>query len=139
MEGGATALYLHSLSTDSGQILDKTQGGTSPYWSTDGRWILFSAAGELKMLDLTRGSIRVIAQESSTAGVQRGPSGFILLGDFGGPIRAASSPTDGLRPVTRLNRSRREVAHMFPRLLPDGEHFNHLARSEVPSESAVYV
>jgi hypothetical protein len=42
-----------------------------------------------------------------------------------------------LTAVTKADKP--EVAHVFPRFLPDGNHFLYLARNETPGDSAVYV
>lgn len=139
-KGGATALYLHSLEAGTGQVLTGTGGAVVPYWSADGKAILFTVADELKKLDLTSGaSPIVIARASSAGGVDSSRGGVLLLGSFSGPISAGSVSGGPFRTITTLDRSHFELAHSFPKFLPDNKHFLYVARSAVPSESSIYV
>jgi dipeptidyl aminopeptidase/acylaminoacyl peptidase len=101
---------------------------------------LFTVAGELKKLDVASGaSPAVVARADSGAGADCNRDGVVLLGSFTGALQAGSASGGPFRTATALDRQRLEVAHSFPKFLPDGKHFLYLARSEVPHESAIFV
>ena len=135
---GDTAIYLHNIESGTGGILPGTAGGGFAYWSQDGKSILFATADQLKRFDLASAEPVVVARGAHTGfGADSNRNGVIILGTYPGPVRRLSASGGELEPVTVLDKSHR--GHVFPRFLPDGNHFVYLARSETPNDSAIYV
>lgn len=88
---GGTALYMHSLTSGSGAILPGTAGGALPFWSADGKALLFISAGQLKRLDLGSANPVSVTRAYSIFGVDWNRN-TILLGTFPGPIKLVPAP-----------------------------------------------
>jgi eukaryotic-like serine/threonine-protein kinase len=58
---------------------------------------------------------------------------------FGAPLHRVSASGGEPSPVTALDPSRHENAHLFPQFLPDGRHFLFLARSFQTQNSGIYL
>ena len=64
---GTPRLWLRPLDTTTPQLLDGTDGASSPFWSPDGRWIAFFAGGKLKRVAATGRDVQVLC-DSGTGG-----------------------------------------------------------------------
>ena len=64
--------------------------------------------------------------------------GVILFSGFGSSIRRVPATGGDPVPVTTLDASRRELAHIAPVFLPDGRRFLYVAVSENRDQSAIY-
>jgi len=132
------AIYVHNLESGAGEILAGTAGGRFPYWTPDGKSLIFSKASRSFRVDLANGGESVsIAPTDTSFGVDVNRDGVILFAGNPGPVRRLSPSGGGLTAVTTVDKP--EVAHVFPRFFPDGNHFLYLARNETPGDSAIYV
>jgi serine/threonine protein kinase/Tol biopolymer transport system component len=112
----------------------------TPFWAADSRRLAFFR-GELKTIDVTGGPAIAVATPSFRL---QGTGSWnqddvILFSPWTSPVlwkvpAAGGSPT----PVTELDQSRHETAHVMPWFLPDGRHFLYLALSGV-GKTGVYV
>ncbi len=59
--GDTTALFRRDLATLEPSLVAGTEGGTSPFFSPDGRWLGFVANGELKRISMAGGPAETIA------------------------------------------------------------------------------
>ena len=98
-----------------------TDGGASPFFSPDGRWIGFFADGKLKKIAASGGAPSIVADAPAPGGAAWGPDGRIafaglpagglsLVSDQGGPVTALTTPQV----------ERGEVRHLSPSWLPGG-------------------
>ncbi len=135
--GQRDALYIRRLSDLEARPLNGTDtpanGGDAqqqPFFSPDGRFVAYFSGAEsaLKRVPVAGGPVErlatlptripggtwqgdvILVASAGTKGIQRLPAS-------GGP----------LTPVTTLDQSRGEGAHLWPQFLPDGEHFIYLA------------
>jgi eukaryotic-like serine/threonine-protein kinase len=111
-----------------------------PFFSPDGRYVAFFSGAEslLKRVPVDGGPVERLAS------VPTQNCGGSWHGDV---ILVASQGTDGVvrlpagggepTPVTRLDTTRNDFAHLWPQFLPDGKRFIYLART--PTESSVFV
>src|SRR5207249_1350117 len=130
---GAGALWVRSLNTLVPQRLLETESGWNPpFWSPDGKWIGFFAEGKLKKIQSGGGPPEIICSAPQAAGGTWNRDDVILFtpdvfhAEKAGIFRVAArggEPT----PVTKVDSSRHEVAHVWPDFLPDGQHFLYLA------------
>ena len=104
-----------------------TDGGVSPFFSPDGRWVGFFADGKLKKVPLEGGPPITLCAIKEPRGTSYGAgswgangtivfmpsyfSGLRLISASGGEPRALTTPD-----------ARRLESHNFPQILPDGEH-----------------
>ena len=98
---------------------------TDPFVSPDGQWVgFFDGTTALKKVAITGGPAELVTRlDSPERGATWAADGTIIIG--------TSAPTIGLRRVnadggapavlTRLDRTRGEIAHLWPELLPGGD------------------
>jgi len=110
-----------------------------PFFSPDGRFVAFfsEVEGTLKRVPLAGGPVERLATlpTANISGTWHGD--VILVASTGtrGVQRVAASG-GALTPVTTLDQSRGETAHLWPQFLPDGQRFLYLATG---AEPAIYV
>ncbi len=150
-EGRSSLLWARRLDSLTSQVL---ADGHYPFWLADSRWVAFSSQGKLKKTDLS-GAAPITLCDIVGGGLRGGTSnrdGVILFASGGGgegegpgpgnrPVQISQVPAAGgpSKPVTTLDVSRREVAHVWPQFLPDGRRFLYLALSSQPENTGVYV
>ena len=117
----ACALYVRPVDRLDATRLPGTDGGASPFFSPDGRWIGFFADGKLKKIAASGGAPSIVADAPAPGGAAWGPDGRIafaglpsgglsLVSDQGGPVTALTTPQV----------ERGEVRHLSPSWLPGG-------------------
>jgi serine/threonine protein kinase len=119
--GPGSRLMLRSLNTLSAQELPGTEGGYSPFWSPDGHWVAFFAAGHLKKLSQEVGQPVTITDIDGFAGVSAGTwsrDGIILYSpNYLSALLQV--PAAGGKPIV----AGKFGAARVPWSLPDGKHF----------------
>jgi Tol biopolymer transport system component/tRNA A-37 threonylcarbamoyl transferase component Bud32 len=148
---GTTRMWLRALDTVEVRPLMGTESGnTLPppvFWSPDSKYIAFSstpgpfAPGQLKKLDITGGPPTVICNISGAVpGGSWSKEGVIIFGPNGGPgLFQVSAGGGEPKPLTIVDRQKKEMAHRTPQFLPDGLHFLYLRASNDPKRQGVYV
>jgi serine/threonine protein kinase len=139
--GAQSGLWIHDVDTLEWRKLAGTEGGGSPTWSPDSRFLAFSVRNELKKIDVTGGPPQTLCTIPSAIGSGAwNKDGVILFGTRGGggPLRRVSSAGGVPVEVTALDRTKGENAHSLPSFLPDGKHFLYL-RATGPGTGGIYV
>ena len=134
-----TQLWVRSLDSLEAQMIDQTDGAYGPFWSSDSRFVGFVANGMLKKVNPDGGGPQTLAKAYSDTGGSWNEDGVVLFnGDATGLYRISE---DGgtAEPVSILDTSREETAHVLPQFLPNGEHFLYLAQSRNPEYTGIYV
>jgi eukaryotic-like serine/threonine-protein kinase len=125
---GLLSLYVRDVESVELRLLPGTAPANQPFWSPDGRLLAFFGEGRLKKVDVSGGSIQVMANVELPQGGTWNADDVILYGNDGGPLFQVSAAGGQPRPLTTLDQSHRETAHLHPQFLPDGRHFLYLAR-----------
>jgi serine/threonine protein kinase/Tol biopolymer transport system component len=139
--GGAQTIWIRSFDSLTARMLPGTDGGFIPFWSADSRYVGFIAGGKLKKIDISGGPPLVLTDAPSanlTGGGTWNRDGVIVFSRSGGLFQvsaAGGEPT----PITKVDESRGEAAHVMPRFLPDGRHFLYLVRSGKPEITGIYL
>ena len=112
-----------------------------PFWSPDGRFVAFDAGGTLKKLDLSGGLPQILCDLPSVAvGGSWNRDGDIIVGNAAGGLLHVRETGGAASPITALDPSRKEEAHLLPSFLPDGRHFVYLRISPgTPEAGGTYV
>ncbi|MBI3050332.1 MAG: serine/threonine-protein kinase [Acidobacteria bacterium] len=121
IQQGRAQLYIRVLDGIEVRALQGTDGAIAPFFSPDGQWIAFFAQGKLKKIAVSGGAIQILCDAPGVAGRSGtwAPDDIIYfpLADVSGIWKVPASggtPTE----VTTLNRSRGEVSHRAPQVLP---------------------
>ncbi|HEY7369092.1 MAG TPA: protein kinase, partial [Thermoanaerobaculia bacterium] len=137
---GRPLLWLRPLDAIESRELPGTDDGFDPFFSADGRSMGFFRGGQLQRLELAGGPPRVLAPAiDSRGGTWSGKGRIVYAPSSRGAL--ASVAAEGGRPETAsaLDDTRREISHLRPQFLPDGEHFLFLARSADPEKSSLKI
>ena len=137
---GRHLLWVQSLSGQSAQSLDGTEGASFPFWSPDSRSIGFFSHKKLERIAAAGGPPQTIAFAPFGRGGSWGRGGVILFApDQAGPVFTVAESGGTPRAVTKLDESLKQVADHWPQFLPDGRHFLFLAASASDELSGTYV
>jgi eukaryotic-like serine/threonine-protein kinase len=136
--GGRTIVWIRSLDSEEARSLTGTEGATSPFWSPDSRFVAFQSGGKLRKIEAAGGPAQTLCDAATISGGFWTPDNRILFGSLG-PMQLVSAAGGAPTPLTSLDRSRNELVHGAPAMLPDGHHFLY-ERFSIPMEnSGVYV
>ena len=138
--GGRMMLWVRALDSLEARPLAGTDRATYPFWSPDSLSVGFLVPNKLKVVEISGGPPRDIADVVVGRGGAWSPEGVILFCPRPIGILYQISPAGGApTPVTSLDESRAEIAHAFPQFLPDGRQFLYLAASYRPGQSSIRV
>jgi Tol biopolymer transport system component len=121
---GTSSLWVRGMDSFKPRPLPGTDSATQPFWSPDNRSLAFFADGKLKKIAVGGGDPEVLCDVRSARGGTWNRDGVILFAPTSnGPL--FTIPARGGEPaaVTRLDSTKHETAHRFPRFLPDGRHY----------------
>jgi Tol biopolymer transport system component len=113
----------------------------SPFWSPDGRFVVFDSGGKLNKLDVTGGLPQTLSEfPTLSVGGSWNLQGDIIVGNVAGGLLRVRETGGKASPVTALDPSRKEEFHLLPTFLPDGRHFVYLRVAPgSPDNGGVYV
>jgi len=123
MRGGQQQLFVRPLDALEAVPLASTEDALCPFFSPDGQWVAFWAAGALKKAPVAGGpAITVTDVPAPIMSASWGDGGAIVFsGSAGGIWRVSAARGGKPEPITKLDTERREINHRFPQLLPGGE------------------
>jgi Tol biopolymer transport system component len=139
-DGGQDLLWIRPVDALAPHAIPGTDGAQLPFWSPDGRSVAFFAQGKLKRVDLSGGPVQTICEANDPRGGAWGPDGTILVAPESSlPLQRV--PATGGTPVslTKLDPSRMELSHRWPKFLPDGRHYLCFTSCGNPSNLAIAV
>src|SRR5437867_399088 len=119
--GAKPTLWVRSLEQVRARELAGTEDAQDPFWSPDGRWIGFFAAGKVKKIPAAGGPVQVVAETGTDfRGGTWGSEDTILFVSGIGEILRVNSAGGKTTPVTILNASHNVATNRTPHFLPDG-------------------
>ena len=139
--GGTRQLFVWSMASMTARAVPDTDGAIEPFFSYDGQWVGFVAAGKLKKVSVSGGAPQTICAATGRLGASWGPDDTILFTPSitEGIWRVAATGGTPTR-VTTPDRSRGEKSHRFAEWLPGANAFifyTHLI--EMPSLDAARI
>lgn len=118
---GTTQLYVRPLDKLESAPVPDTTGATAPFFSPDGRWIGYFAAGKLMKVSVSGGVPVALCDVSNPLGADWGPDDTIIFAPRLNSGIWRISASGGLpRQLTTLDAARGENSHRWPSFLPGG-------------------
>ncbi|MEX1244859.1 MAG: protein kinase [Thermoanaerobaculia bacterium] len=119
---GAQRLFRRPVGGTRAEPIQGSEGASRPFISPDGQWVGFIFRNELRKVPLAGGTAVLVCHlPPSTAAESWGADGRIVATFGNNTGLYAVSDTGGLpQPLTKLDASRGEHAHLYPQILPGG-------------------
>ena len=138
---GRSLLWIRSLDALEWRPLPGTESVIGqPFWSPDSRFLAFGADNKLKKIEVSGGLPQVLCDGIPLVlGGAWTRDGVIIFGSATGGLSRVSAAGGIPTPLTALDYTRQENAHMLPFLLPDDRHFIYLRRSRRPENTGIYL
>jgi eukaryotic-like serine/threonine-protein kinase len=137
-EDGGPQLWIRPLATLDARAVAGTEGGRSPFWSPDGRWLGFFAGGKLKKVEVAGGVPVTLCDAPNGMSAAWSSEGVILFSQISPFSQRTSAPgSQGIRmipdtggmPSAITTVAEGERGHSRPFFLPDNRHFLYSAGS----------
>ena len=136
-----TRLWIRDLDEVESRVLPGTEGASSPFWSSDNKFIAFSVGNKLFKIDPAGGPPQTLTTSDNTIGTGSWASEDVVL--FGhrttGPLLKVTGAGGVPSPVTHLDKERGEISHAFPSFLADGRQFIYLVNGSRPETTGIYL
>ena len=135
---GKLMLRLRDLDSNEVRPLPGTETAETPFWSPDGRFLVFFSRAKLRRIELSTGSVEVLGDAELGRGGTWGSRGDILFTPKSiGPIHRISASGGQSEPVTRLEPG--EAMHRWPYMLADGRRFLMFVKTDKAESTGIYL
>lgn len=120
--GGTSQLYLRHVDRLEATPLKGTDDALYPFFSPDGQWVAFFAAGKLKKVSVLSGTLVTLCEAPASRGGTWAHDDFIIFAptSTSGLVRV-SAAGGAPEPFTKLGSSRGDGSHRWPQVLPGGK------------------
>jgi eukaryotic-like serine/threonine-protein kinase len=124
-EGSVRALQLRALDSPVIRKLEGTESASGPFWSSDGRWIGYSAGGKLWKVSSSGGGVpQPLCDVALSGAIGSWNANTILFADRSGGREQIYRVADSGGSAVQLKPLKaNEWRHSWPLLLPDGRHY----------------
>ncbi len=119
-QGGTQELYLRAMDSLEAKPIPGTEGAGNPFFSPDGQWVGFFAAGKLKKVSVSGGGALTLGDTAFPRGGSWGSQGMIAFSPAGvGVLQQVSDSGGAPKPLTRFEKG--DLSHRWPEFLPGGK------------------
>ena len=115
---GGSQIYLHRFDQSGWTPIAGTEGGASPAFSPDGRWLAFFARGKVKKVSLSGGTPLAICDSGTSYGLAWGTDDVIWFGSAAGLMKV---PASGGKTQVGVATQSGQLSLRRPQLLPGGK------------------
>jgi eukaryotic-like serine/threonine-protein kinase len=120
--GDTRQIYVRPLDQYDARPIVGTEGAQMPFFSPDARWVGFFASGKLQKVSLAGGLPVTLCDAPNGRGADWGSDDSIIFApDSTTGLFQVSSAGGAPRAVTTLDRTKGEVSHRAPQILPGGK------------------
>jgi DNA-binding winged helix-turn-helix (wHTH) protein/Tol biopolymer transport system component len=117
------SVYTRTLEQFEAQAVAGTEDASAPFFSPDGSRVGFFAGGELRTVPVSGGAPIVLCTARVALGGSWAPDDQIVYsGAHGLGLFEVAAAGGSPRDLTTPDRSRDELSHRWPQVLPDGDH-----------------
>ena len=121
-QGSQTRLFIRKLDQLQAAPLAGTEGAAYPFFSPDGQWLAFFAAGKLKKVSVTGGAaVNLCDAESGRGGTWTDDDTIVFSPTSGGNNTLLRVPAAGGTPAAFGALSQGATTQRWPQALPDGK------------------
>ncbi len=133
-----TQVFIRNLATPNAVRVAGTEGGSFPFWSPDGQYLGFLAAGMLKKVIPGAAPVDICTVDPNTTfGGSWSKDGVIILGGVPN-LRRVPAGGGKAEPLVLKDDPVKAVASLLPQFLPDGRHFLYLSYGTQGQQMALY-
>jgi Tol biopolymer transport system component len=119
---GISQLYLRRVDRLEATPLRGTENGLLPFFSPDGQWVAFFAAGKLRKVSVLGGTPVTLCEAPAGFGGTWAPDNSIIFTPtMGSGLMRVSAAGGTPEPFTKLDSSKGERSHRLPQVLPGGK------------------
>jgi eukaryotic-like serine/threonine-protein kinase len=116
-------LWLRPVAGVISRPIPGTEDGKFPFWSPDGRFVGFFAAGKLKKVAVAGGPPVVLCDGDSFGGTWNRDNIILFTPVSNGVLQRVSGAGGVPVPASAFDKAHGETSHRWPHFLPDGRHF----------------
>ena len=116
---GVQQLYERRIDQFAGAPIRGTEGARHPFFSPNGEWVAFFAAGTLKKVPLAGGPPESLCETPAASGGSWTGDDTIVFGSQYSGLSSVPAVGGNPEPLTELGPD--EVGHLSPQVLPDGK------------------
>ena len=116
-------LWLRDLGSTALQLLPGTENASFPFWSPDSGSIGFVAAGKLKAIRLSDGTVMTLSDSGFRMAAWSRNNLILFTPARASPLHVVPASGGTPAPVTELDQANGDFQHGYPAFLPDGRHF----------------
>ncbi|MEP6573827.1 MAG: protein kinase, partial [Gemmatimonadota bacterium] len=115
LKDGKNRIFIRALEEPQAMALEGTEGGDGPFFSPDGQWIGFFAAGKLRKITVNGAALQALADTPFHRGGDWGDDGFIYFAptNISGIWRVPEGGGAATE-VTHVNAAAGEISHRWP-------------------------
>jgi serine/threonine-protein kinase len=139
---GVSRLYTRTLDQEQSLPLPGTEDAYGPFFSPDGKNVGFFAEGKLKKSSVEQGGVTALCDARKGYGGSWSDEGIIIISpDVSSPLSLVSSSTGETRQITVLKAESKDLAHIWPQVLPKAKAvlFTALPSSANPDDASIEV
>ena len=115
--------YLRKMNSMDAIIIEGIENGSSPFFSSDDKWLFFFRSGKLEKISLSGGTPISLGDAPDNRGGTFSKKGFVIFSPFAvSELKVVSEDGAGIKSITTLDTSKNERTHRWPSCLPDGKH-----------------
>jgi serine/threonine-protein kinase len=115
------SLFVRRLDQDAAAALAGTENAVQPFFSPDGQWVGYLAAGEIRKMPVAGGPPVVLASEATVFGASWGDDDRIVFARGLGGLQEVPAGGGAVAELTAPARERQEVSHRLPHVLPGAD------------------
>lgn len=136
-------LYVWPMSEPRPRAIPGSEAGSTPFWSADSQSLAFvsTSGGEpaLYRVSLSGARSERLASLWETRGGTWNRDGVFIVARITSGLYRLRPDGQVIEPLTTLDASRHETAHMWPQFLPDGRRFLFFVQSQDQQHRGVYL